>query len=176
MRTLLKIFTLFGGSILLVLTHTILVDLLPYPFNFLNITYIGLVWWLMYDSTHETRAAILTVAFLTELYASTPFGVVLFAFVASLLITDWMLRTILTNHSWYMVFLAGILSLSLYHALYIFILILLASFFHSGFAPNQKIIIVTMGEVLLSSLALMVLYFVSRLFTRKMNPRYISLS
>lgn len=176
MKLLLKIISFVGGSILLVLLHVILVDFFPYPLNYINVVFIGLLWWLIYNPSYETKIRIVLVGWLIELYASTPFGILLISLVAALLIVDWLLRTILTHHSWYMVFLTGVAGLALYRVIYVLLLIVGASFFHVGAIPNVKILTVVIQEVLLSSFGIVLLYFVSQLFTRRMNPRYINLT
>ena len=176
MKQFLKICALIGGTLMLVLLHHVVVDILPYPFELVNLTYTALLWWLMYNPNTYLNTLIVTTAFLSELYATTPFGVVLISMTLGLIATNWMLTNVFTNHSWYMVFLVGGLSIAFYRIVYVVGAITVASFMHTGSIPNIKIIFDIFQEILLSSILLEIAYIISRLFSKKMNPRYISLS
>ncbi len=161
---------------MLVLVHNVLVDILAYPFDLINIVYVALVWWLIYNPGVRTNTLIIATAFFAELYSATSFGIVLTSFAVSLLATDWMLKNVFTNHSWYMVFLTGVLSIAVYRVLYILGIVFTFVFLHTGSIPNSKIILDIVQEIIFSSTLLVIVYFVSHTFSKKMNPRYISLS
>lgn len=79
--------------------HIAIVSVLPSPFNTVNITVVALVYLLLTKRTTLAIASAISVGFIMELYAVTPFGLLLASLLASLLVGAYLTSRILTTIS-----------------------------------------------------------------------------
>lgn len=90
-----------GTALCLVLVQMVLVYLLPWPLALINSTIIAITFFLIrFESGTIVWLAFLEYWFL-DLYAVTPFGVVLLLGTMSTLGAFWLYQYFFTNQSWY---------------------------------------------------------------------------
>lgn len=94
-KTILAICAIVGISAL----HIALVSVLPAPLNTVNITVVALVYLLLTRRTALAIATAISVGFIMELYAVTPFGLLLTSLLATLLMGAYLTSRILTTVS-----------------------------------------------------------------------------
>lgn len=87
---------------LVVILHISFAFILPRPISNLNIFVLALIIWLFIFETGYSVWISFFMHFILELYVtSTPFGVVLTAGTASMLIVYWLYHQIIVNRTWY---------------------------------------------------------------------------
>lgn len=175
MKTLLKILGATLAVVGIFIIHLAAINLLPYPFSHLNVVFLLFTWLIIFSGQTKILYLGLPLAFLLELYSPAPFGVITLSFLISLSLVSWFLFNLLTNRSLYIVFLAGFSGLLLYRFLFILILFILNLF--KGGAPLllPEVLLNIFLEIILTSLALVVFYFLTSLFIRRLNPAYVRL-
>lgn len=94
-KTILAIGAIIGISAL----HIAIVSVLPAPLNTVNITVVALVYLLLTKRTALAIATAISVGFIMELYAVTPFGLLLASLLATLLVGAHLTSRILTTVS-----------------------------------------------------------------------------
>lgn len=106
-------------------------NLLPYPFDKVNIVFAILIIYLLFKGSGAVVWFSAAFHLLIELYSTTPFGVVLFAGTFGILIVFWVARILFTNASIQVA--AGLLVLGLlfYRILYILFLTINTLIFHT---------------------------------------------
>jgi len=95
------------GTLFIILVsalHIATVTIFPYPFNTVNITIIALVFLLLTGRTKLSIIITIIMGVVVELYAVTPFGALLAALLASLMVGIFMASHIITTLS----FLGGV--------------------------------------------------------------------
>lgn len=175
MRSIFKMLLLIAAIFLVFLTHTLFIYLLPYPANRINFLFIILLWLIIHKNDPLILWLALPLSFATELFSSLPFGLSTAALLFSLFLEHWLLLNIFTNHSWYIVLLSGFTALVSYRILF-FILVGTAVLFKAtDYSLRWSILPDLIVEGLINACALTLLYLASRLFSRRLNPRYIGL-
>lgn len=175
MRFVFKMLLLIAAIFLVFLIHILFIYLLPYPANRINFLFIILLWLIIHKNDPLTLWLALPLSFATELFSSLPFGLSTAAILSSLFFEHWLLLNIFTNHSWYIALLCGFTALVSYRLLF-FILVgaavlLKATDYSLHWSVFPDLII----EGLINACALTALYLAGRLFSKRLNPRYISL-
>lgn len=165
----------FTLLLLLLITalHVGLSYLLPYPWSKINTLFLifillllkwdsGLIVWMVFFSH-----------FLIELFAASPFGVILFSSVLAFLISFWFYRTIFTNRSWYAVMALTAFTLLIYHFLYTLIIGILAILNIITFVPWRLLLITWLWEFVTTTAATAVIYFIISRFSRRLNATLV---
>lgn len=164
-----------GARLLCVcVSNTVIGYLLPFPFNQINLIFIYVVWLNVNNSSGRVLRIALLLSFFTELFSSSPFGFSTLALLLSLIVLQWFLNNIFTNHSWYVVMITGGISLIGYRLLF-FVLLIIAHVFSPklmafDIIPWTNITI----EALMSALGLTLFYGGTTLILKRFNPKYIS--
>lgn len=94
-KTILAISAIIGISTL----HIAIVSVLPAPLNTINITVVALVYLLLTGRTALAIATAISVGFIMELYAVTPFGLLLASLMMTLMVGAYLTSRILTTVS-----------------------------------------------------------------------------
>lgn len=165
-KTLRLLFIIF----LIVAAQIFVINFLPFPFNHINIAFSLLVLFLTAGSDKKIVWLGLVVAYFSELFSGSPFGIGIAATIISLWIIGWFKLNILTNRSGYMVFLSLLLGVTLYRVLFIFFLSVNNYFSQQGALPYKQIIADTGWEILLSPIILFLLYFMVSKLLKRLNP------
>lgn len=105
---------------------------LPYPWNTLNTIFMILVILMMTKETGQTVWLAFITHFFIELYATTPFGIILCSSTLSFLFTYWLSQSIFINKSWYTAFAFSAVSLIFYRIIYILLLIITGVFLETA--------------------------------------------
>ncbi|MEK7102593.1 MAG: hypothetical protein AAB579_01950 [Patescibacteria group bacterium] len=94
-----KIILAIGAIVGISTLHIALVSVLPAPLNTVNIPVVALVYLLLTKRTTLAIATAISVGFIMELYAVTPFGLLLTSLVTTLLAGMFLTSRILTTVS-----------------------------------------------------------------------------
>ncbi len=114
--------------------------ILPKPYSQINVV-LGLL--LLYLFWRGTGAVVWLSFFahlLTELYALSQFGIILFSGTISMLFAYWSYKSIFTNKSWYAVLLMTIFTVTLYRLMYTFLLL-------SSSVINKNFNVLSLGQI-----------------------------
>lgn len=175
MRLTIKLLLSLVGIFFIFFIHTFFIYLLPYPANRLNFLFIILLWLIIYKNDPSILWLALPLSLSTELFSSVPFGLSTAALLLSLFLEHWLLLNIFTNHSWYIVLLCGFTAIVSYRILF-FLFIFIATLLRvMQYSFQWNILPDLLVEGSLNAGALMMLYLLSRVFIRRLNPRYIGL-
>lgn len=150
------------------------VNFLPYPFNHINIIFLSMLWLIILASDTGVLWFGIFILYISDLFTSLPFGINSSSMLISLVLIGWFLLNIFTNRSLYMVFLSSIIGLTFYRILFFIFLGIYNLITHDSVLPAKEVLMDVAWEIILSSIALLVFYFISSKFIRKLNPNYIS--
>ncbi|MEK7623759.1 MAG: hypothetical protein AAB408_03775 [Patescibacteria group bacterium] len=106
----------------MVFLHLVKVSLAPFPWSAINILFVPLI---LLMSIREARITVWLAFFshfFIELYATTPFGVVLASSTLSVLLTFWLSQSFFIHRSWYTAFALSAVAIFLYRLFYSVIL------------------------------------------------------
>ena len=161
-------FTLF---LLLLVTalHVGLSYLLPYPWSKINTLFLIFIMLLLKWDSGGIVWMVFFSHFLIELFAASPFGVILFSSVIAFLISFWFYRTIFTNRSWYAVMALTAFTLLIYRFIYLLIIGILAILKLVAFVPWRLLLITWFWEFITTTTALAVIYFVILRFSPQLK-------
>jgi hypothetical protein len=173
MKLLWRMLLLLLTILLIMVAHIFVVNFLPFPYNYINITFSLLLLLLTTGSNKKIIWLGLTVSYFLELFSGIPFGIGMAATIISLLIINWFQLNILTNRSGYMVFLSLLLGITLYRILFVVFLAINNYFLHRKILPYKNIIADAGWEIALSSVILFLLYILAARFLKRQNPIYI---
>lgn len=172
-----KIVSQFFYSILIVLLvffiNLIFLNLLPHPFNQINLIFVFLIWLIIYKSNIQPLWLGVALAVLAELYSLATFGVLLAAIILSLLLVSWFLLNIFTNRSIYIVLVSGFLGLTSFRIFYWLFFSLTNLFKSAPLHLPSSFLNESLWSITLSSIALAVFYSVTSLFITRLKPEYL---
>lgn len=161
-------------SVSIFVAHVLILNILPWPFNHINIILIIFLWFIIYSGHERVLWLVLPLVFLLELFVSFPFGITGGALLCTLLIMHWLLVNFFTNRSLYIVFLAGFLGITIFRFSFIAFL-LAANLFNSNFAISWPEMFTNIFfEITLTTGVFFFFYLLTRLFLKRLNPKYIS--
>ncbi len=174
MRFIWRLIKYIALSIFIFVTHVLILSILPWPFNHINIILILFLWFIIYNGHERILWLVLPLAFLLELFVSFPFGLTSAALLFTVLIMHWLLINFFTNRSLYIVFLAGFLGITIFRFSFI-ALLLMANLFNTDFAISWPEIFTNIFyEITLTTGLFFFFYLFTRLFFKRLNPKYIS--
>lgn len=169
MAVLWRMFLLLLTILLIIVANIFVVNFLPFPFNYINITFSLLLLFLTVGTDKKIIWLGLIVSYFSELFSGSPFGIGMAATIISLLIINWFQLNILTNKSGYMVFLSLLLGLALYRTLFVLFLTINNYFFNQKPLSYKEILADAGWEIFLSSVVLFLLYFIGSKFLKRLN-------
>lgn len=156
------------------IAHVLILNILPFPFNHLNIILIIFLWLIIYSGSERILWLALPLAFLLELFVSSPFGLTSVALIFTLMVMHWILRNIFTNRSLYIVFFAGFLGIAIFRFSFLTILLLI-NLFNSDFTLSWPEVLTNIFyEIVLTTALFFLIYLLTILFFKRLNPKYIS--
>lgn len=149
-------------------------EFLPFPFNHINVIFLGLVWLVLFTNSTTVLWLVLPPALLLELFSPLPFGLNSFALVVGLCVSSWLLTVLFTNHSSSIAFLVGLIGMTVYRILFL-LLIFFASFFNYQLVFSGSIALEWLSEIFLTNVLLVLVYFTSQRFFKRLQPQYVKL-
>lgn len=169
MRAFLRFSLAAFGLLLLSALHIGLAFILPYPLSKLNIIFVLLIillfWW---DSGYIIWLSFFA-NFIIELYATTPFGILLFSGTISMLVAFWLYKYLFTNRSWYAAAGLGFLTIIIYRALYLLGLLFCEVIGAVAVWPWQNILMTLVWELVFSVPTVALFYFIISRFSRELK-------
>ncbi len=169
MRLLWRILRLLLIITLILVANIFVVNFLPFPFNYINITFSLLLLFLTSNPDKKIIWLGLIISYFSELFSGSPFGIGMAATTLSLLAINWFQLNILTNRSEYMRFLSLLLGITLYRVLYVFFLAINNYLFYKRTLSYREIIVGAGWEILLSSVVLFLLQLIGSRFLRRFS-------
>lgn len=161
-------------AISIFISHVLILNILPFPFNHINIILILFLWFIIYNGHDRILWLVLPLAFLLELFVSFPFGLTSAALLLTLIMMHWLLVNFFTNRSLYIVFLAGFLGITIFRFSFI-IFLLIVNLFNADFTISwPEILTNILYEITLTTGVFFLFYLLTRLFFKRLNPKYIS--
>ena len=163
-----------GLAAALIFLQLLALSILPYPFNQLKLPLAIVLWFLVVVGSRGALLLSLAAGFLLELFSVTPFGFGLAAFCISIVIVQFLFSRIFTNRSVPLIFLNSLIGVSVYHLLLFFCLAVYA--WITGETNWLGLIFLKNAawSIFLSAIFTTLLYVISRLFVRRLNPRFVS--
>lgn len=161
-------------SLLIFVIHICLANLLPPPWNHINILILIAVWFLIFRDQSNFIRYIFALSVVSELFHSTPFGINTAALLITVAILDWLLLNVLTNRFFLIVFVAGALSIALYRVCAIALLYLWNLFSGGSVYLSQNFLFALLWECAINGAVLTIAYLIPTIYTKKMNPSYLT--
>lgn len=165
--------------LLLLLVTTLHVGLsyfLPYPWSKINTLFIIFILLLLWWNSGMIVWLVFFSHFLIELFAVSPFGVIIFSSTLAFLISFWFYRTIFTNRSRYAVIVLTASTLLIYRLFYTLLIGILSIFKIIIFVPWRLLLITWLWEFIITTAAVAVIYFIISRFSRRLNATLIESS
>jgi len=176
MEILLKILKRLGLVILIFVIHIAITNILPYPFNHINIFYLGIFYLVFLSEKPKNIWYLLPLIFLLELFVATPFGVNFLTYFILTLFMSWLFANIFTARSFPFITLYFIIGLTVYRVLFnILNYIIGRATTHTEFNPTT-ITLNIFAEVGLTTAVMVVFHIFYSFFNKKFNPKYLGSS
>lgn len=168
MHKMLQTLSLPLGIVGIVFLHLAASYLLPPPWGHVNAMFVLLSLLLLVGESGMVVWIAFASHFILELYATTPFGVILFSGTFALLAAVWLFRYFFTNRSWYTAFAVPLIGVALYRLLYSASLLIARAFGVPTAFPWRHLAGVYGWEMLLTSVATGAFYILlARPFRKK---------
>lgn len=142
----------------LVIAHFFLSYTLPFPFNTLNIIFASLVLYMVFSESGSVVWMAFFTHFCIELYSVSSFGIILLSSTLSILFTYWFFQFVFTKKSWYSIPFVAFLSLALYRAISLLLLVLIGFITKDTAIPWGSIFILAAWELFFTELVVMIGY------------------
>lgn len=159
------------------LLYVTILNFIPTLGVYINLVYIFFVWLILYTGNNYVLLLAIPAAIFLQPFSITPLYINVVSLTFSLALISQLLLKILTNRSLLIVFVSGLLGAITYRLIFIFYILfgqyILNNFFLSVNLSLLKNFIV---ESIASSAFLVILYLISTLLLKKLNPRYIKLN
>ena len=158
--------------IVLSLVQLIIVPLFPWPLRYLPVISSIVIWQSLVFRSRSVFWFTLVAGYILGAFSILPFGTLILALAASAAITSWLINSIFTNRSVFMVMLVGGLGSATYIGI-----ISLAVMFSKLLSPQSALHLNTtplVSQWLLSLALVAGGYRMAIFWIRRLNPRYVS--
>jgi len=171
---ILKNIFIFLLANVLVLLHFSWRIITVYPWNLPNVIMIVFLWLIILNPREQYILIASYALLVTDLFYSSIFGIESFSQITALLLANWLLLNIFTNRSLTTVFLVGLLTMSMYKIIYIFLTFLNSSL--GGQIKPDWIFLSKnfVAESIVTAIVLSIFYLLSSIFIKRLRPEYIS--
>ncbi len=149
-------------------------EFFPFPFNRINIIFLSLVWLMLFTNSTSVLWVVLPPTFLIELFSPLPFGLNSLSLIVGLLVASWLLVVLFTNHSSSIAFVVGMIGMTVYRLVFLLFLCI-ASFLHYRIVFSSNIALEWLAEIFLTNVLLVMVYFLSQRFFKRLQPQYVKL-
>jgi hypothetical protein len=153
--------------------HVIISNLLPEPWNRLNVIFIAAMCALLFQKQTKFIWYIFILSLVGELFHSSPFGLVTGTLFMSLAIMDWVLLNLLTNRFFLIIFVAGFFGMIIYRVFYLTIFFILHQIADFSFSLSRAVIYDFLIEALINAAVLTIIFLIPTLLIKKLNPKYL---
>lgn len=147
--------------------------LIPAPFNYVNVILIFLAWVTFRQNSNQPVWFALVFGFLIELFSADHFGISMAAMVVSVVILNWLLRTVFTNYSWYMILCTSFLFIVTYQVGLIVLRIMADIVLRQPLYFTSAVITEIAIEAVANAIILAFIYLVATGASKRYSPRYI---
>jgi len=123
-----NILSAIGGIISLIVLVSVEIGLsyiLPFPYSKINLIFAVLIIWMLWRKSGMVVWISFFANFIVELFAASPFGLIVFSGTISMLLGYWFFQNIFTNRSWFAAIVLTIITIFLYRLIYAFGLLIL---------------------------------------------------
>lgn len=141
--------------------------------NLFNIVLAVFLWLIISNPRGNYWPYIIYTLLASDLFESSPFGLISLSMMLSLLVMHWLLLNIFTNRSAIIVFLIGFSSVILYRVLYVISNSLFYVFKNEG-SFGWSIATIYLKETILTAILLTLGYVISSVFIRHLHPEYVN--
>ena len=173
MRLFFKILSALIGFFVIFFLHIFCINVLPFPFNRLDIIFVT-VWWGVCHKNHSAQWwSALFLGLLTELFASSPFGLATLSLLLSLYTGRWLMQNVFTSHAWPVVLISALASLTVYHIVFLLLLAVHHIIYGVPVLLNGPYLAGALYGMLLTMAILTARYFFDRLANKQRAPYYI---
>lgn len=173
LRLFIKIFSKLFLLATIFIVHIWFNNVLPYPFDHINLIFIFLFLTLLLDKVEQALWYSLILGFFLELFVASSFGVTMISLFFCLLTTSWLLTYFLTNRSFYIVTLTSAVSIFVYRIYFLGLNSLSHFFFKKNFLYTSRTIADYAYEMALTALLIMFVYVILSYWIKKLNPKYL---
>lgn len=170
-----KILVAVAFSALIFFLQFVSKEFLPYPFDQINVIFVAMVWLIILSSRLEIIWLGAPLAFLLEIFSSAPFGLNSFVLLLSFLLVYWLLANFLTNRSFLIVLLLGLIGMTFYRLVFIAVEQLFGLTSGTNWTWSGALSLYAL-EVVLTAVALTLFYLLTSLFVKKLNPSYVNVT
>lgn len=161
MKLLLKSLLIILSIIFIAGLHMAVSYIAPFPLDKINVIFGALILFILFNKSGVVIWISFLLHHLVELYAISPFGIVLFAGTISTLIIYWLSRNLFTNPRPIVAIGITALGLIIYRGMYVISLIILYTLSQGGYTIGLKpeVFVIYMWEMLFTILLVSLLYF-----------------
>lgn len=144
-----------------------------YPFSIINIIFAVLIIIMMWCEHGIVVWLAFCAHLFIELFAVTPFGIILLSSTLGMLAGYWLYTNIFTNKSWYTAIVMTLITITIYRTVYI-VLYLLYLFLNSLIMPNAFFFSIFFWEIILTSLSVGIIFIMISPFSEKLSSMSVS--
>ncbi len=156
--------------LMLVIIQLIIFSVLPSPFSSLNLMFVFLVLFMFRKEAGGVVWIAFGTQFFAELYAATPFGVLLFSGTISTLLSYWLFQQVFTNRSWYSGMAVCMCALFIYRLFYTSLLFGIQLISRAPTIPPLFLLRVYGWELVLTTILTGLAYLISDALAKPKRP------
>jgi len=168
-----SIIFLFLLTLFLFVVHIAISNMLPEPWNRLNVIFISAMCVLLFQKKDSFIWYIFILSLVAELFYSSPFGLNTATLFFAIIVMDWLLLNLLTNRFILTIFVAGLLGMLIYRTAYLLLFSALSKIVNLSFSINMPVIYDFLLEAIINALVLTIIFYISSLLLKKSNPKYL---
>ena len=163
-----KILKIFFLSLIAVICHLLVISILPYPFNQINIILIFLILLLTIKNQTDILWLAIIIGFLTEPFVTISFGINTLTLTLGIWIAYWLYNNIFIHHSIFLVIILSALTVFIYRILFFIITIGVNIVKNKNIASlvSWSLAVNFLWEICFTVTALAVLYLITNYFTK----------
>lgn len=173
-RRILAVLFKFVLSLVFFIVHIGIANLLPQPWNHLDILILISIWLLIFRDQFNFLGYIFVLSVLSELFHSAPFGLNTASLILTVAILDWFLLNVLTNRFFLIVFVAGALGAALYRIIALILLFIFDIIAGGSIYIGQSFYVDLLWEITINGAALTIAYLIPAVYFKRFNPSYLS--
>lgn len=160
---------------LIVVFEIIFIRSTSFPFNYLGLILPTVIYLAVIFNLNLALWWSIIAGFFLDIYSLLPFGAITFALVIAALCIHYLFMNHFTNRSLYSLLFLGFLGTIIYKAV-IFgasFLPLLFGKGHQLFYFNFNLLKITLAAVILNSIFLVIMFYLTNLFSKRLKPAYV---
>lgn len=169
MKSVLVFLSYLISGLIITVVNLAFVNAAPFPVNDIQLIFLTTAWLVLYTENVKLLWLALLAAFLSQLFASGPFGIYFLSVFAAIFMETWLLLNVFTNHSWVVMLFTAAASMTIYNLIYV------AGMYFIGHESFAALVGNAVWSTAVTAVTFAAIFAISSVFITRFNPRYIKM-